>query len=108
MHESYFSTIRSFLLDRSTTLVQDDSGIPLKYFTPQKWNLRLFGSYPGPIEIFKKYDQLDLAALYKNSNPPALEFGIGYRHHARESALIVATPKTQPAAEAPAASTPAQ
>jgi hypothetical protein len=108
MHESYFSTIRSFLLDRSTTLVQDDSGIPLKYFAPQKWNLRLFGSYPGPIEIFKKYDQLDLAALYKSSNPPPLEFGIGYRHHARESALIVATPKTQPAAEAPAAPTPAQ
>jgi hypothetical protein len=108
MHESYFSTIRSFLLDRSTTLVQDDSGIPLKYFASQKWNLRLFGSYPGPIEIFKKYDQLDLAALYKSSNPPPLEFGIGYRHHARESALIVATPKTQPAAEAPAAPTPAQ
>ncbi len=48
MHENYFSLIRSFLLKNSLTLVQDDSGIPVSFFTADKWTMRYFGSYPGP------------------------------------------------------------
>ena len=32
-------------------IVQDDSGIPLAYFDPNKWNLRFFGVYLGPIDM---------------------------------------------------------
>ena len=106
MHEGFFSTIRTFLLEHTATLVQDDSGIPAKYFTPGQWNVRLFGSYPGPIEIFKKYAQPDLALLYHDSHPVPLDFGIGYRHYARESNLLVATHKPQFAAPANPAAAP--
>ena len=93
MHTGEFSKVREFLLTHSATLVQDDSGIPVRDFDPAKWSLRYFGAYPGPIETFKQYHQAEMAAAYKSANAPPLPFGIGYRWHARESSLIVATPK---------------
>ena len=39
--------------------------------------LRLFGSYPGPIELFAQYQQPDLASLYRRAHPAELEFGFG-------------------------------
>jgi hypothetical protein len=95
MHESYFSTIRSFLLENSITLVQDDSGIPCSYFTPDAWQMRFFGRYPGPIPLFRGYTQSKLAEYYRTTNPEPLDFGIGYRHRTGESTLMVAT--SQPA-----------
>lgn len=93
MHTGEFSRAREFLLTHSATLVEDDSGIPVKDFDPAKWNLRYFGAYPGPIETFKQFYQTDLAEAYQSAHAPALPFGVGYRWHARESSLIVATPK---------------
>ena len=102
MHENYFATIRSFLLKNSLTLVQDDSGIPVSFFAPDQWVVRYFGSYPGPIDLFKKDFQPLLDAEYKKSHPIPLEFGIGYRHYASQSTLILATHKLpQQSAQAP-------
>jgi len=93
MHESYFSAIRGFLLDNTSTLVQDDSGVPVSFFTADAWQMRYFGSYPGPIALFKNCYQPKLAEAYRTTHPEPLEFGIGYRHHAGESTLMVATRK---------------
>ncbi len=90
MFEEGFATIRNFVLDHSDTIVQDDAGIPLSYFNPDKWNIRLFGNYIGPIEIFKQHYQPKLTELYQQSNPPPLEFNFGYRWNYKESNLIVA------------------
>ncbi len=90
MHESYFSSVRSFLLENTATLVQDDSGIPCAFLPPEQWELRLFGSYPGPIPLFHNYTQPRLADLYRRMDPVPLDFGIGYRHRRGESTLIVA------------------
>ena len=51
LFENGFGTIRNFILDHSNMIVQDDSGIPLAYFDPNKWNLRFFGVYLGPIDV---------------------------------------------------------
>lgn len=93
MHIDAFHSARDFLLSHSKTLVQDDSGIPLRDFDTARWNLRFFGSYPGPIEIFKQHAQPDLARMYQTSNPAPLGFSFGYRWQPRDSTLIVATPK---------------
>ena len=93
MHTGEFSTVRGFLLTHSATLVEDDSGIPVKDFDAAKWSLRYYGAYPGPIELFKQYQQPELAEFYRVSHAAALPFGFGYRWHAAESSLIVATPK---------------
>src|SRR5213082_248066 len=60
-----FATIRNFILAHSNRIVQDDSGIPLAYFDPNKWNLRLFGVYLGPIDLFKQHYQPRLQGLYQ-------------------------------------------
>ncbi len=91
MFENGFSRVRDFLLQRSKAIVQDDSGIPISAFDPGRWLLRYFGSYAGPIELFKQYYQPQLYGLYQQSNPAPLSFGIGYRWNPRQSTLIVAT-----------------
>jgi hypothetical protein len=93
MFQAGFENVRNFLLSHSSALIEDDSGIPLKDFDPSTWNLRLFGSYTTPIDLFKEHYQPDLAALYNQSHPPALEFGIGYRWSRSRSTLILAQRK---------------
>ena len=90
-HEDQFSTIRNFLLDQSDMIVQDDTGIPYHFFDPRLWQVRLYGNYQPPIDIFKQYFQPDLADAYSHSHPQELPFGIGYRGwDPRKSALLVA------------------
>ena len=93
MFEEGFATIRNFILGHSNRIVQDDAGIPLAYFDPNKWNLRLFGNYLGPIELFKQHYQPRLQELFARSNPPPLDFGFGYRWNYKEANLIVAERK---------------
>ena len=90
LFENGFGTIRNFILDHSSTILQDDAGIPLAYFNRDKWNLRLFGSYNGPIETFKQHYQPQLRELYDQSSPPPLDFGFGYQWNYQVSNLIVA------------------
>jgi hypothetical protein len=89
MFEDGFNRIRNFVLDHSNTIVQDDAGIPLAYFNRDKWSIRVFGNYIGPIEIFKQHYQPKLTELYEQSNPPPLSFNFGYRWNYKESNLIV-------------------
>src|SRR5206468_2640716 len=69
MFENGFAAIRNFILEHSNRIVQDDSGIPLAYFDPNKWNVRLFGVYLGPIELFKQHHQPRLQELFQQGNP---------------------------------------
>ena len=90
-HENGFATIRNFLIDQSDILVQDDSGVPFHFLDPAQWQIRLYGDYQPPIDIFKQYYQPDLADAFARSNPEPLSFGIGYRGwDPKKSALIVA------------------
>ena len=89
MFEEGFNRVRNFILDHSSTIVQDDAGIPLANFNADKWNIRVFGNYIGPIEIFKQHYQPKLMELYQQSNPTPLEFNFGYRWNYKESNLMV-------------------
>lgn len=89
-HQETFSQTRNFLIEQSTFIVQDDSGIPLKYFNPDKWLLRPFGDYRTPVRPFESYDQPDLRKLFRSAQPPPLEFGLGYRWRAEEANLLLA------------------
>ncbi|MGH8100869.1 MAG: hypothetical protein ACREIW_06205 [Chthoniobacterales bacterium] len=91
MFESGFNRVRDFVLNHSKIIVQDDAGIPIDRFDRSKWNLRVFGNYVGPIEIFKQFYQPKLNELYNTSNPPLLLFNYGYRWNYQNSNLIVAT-----------------
>ena len=87
-----FSTVQNFLLGNSRAIVEDDSGIPIRAFDPKRWNVRCFGSYSGPIELFKNYYQPSLAAAYAHGNVIPLGFSFGYAWQKEKAVLIVATP----------------
>jgi hypothetical protein len=90
LHGGEFSTVRNFLLERSGTILQDDTGIPVSYFDREKWQLQPFGRYDVPIPIFAHQYQPQLADLYRVGNPIPLDFGIGYRPSLQGSNLLLA------------------
>jgi hypothetical protein len=102
MHKPHFSDIRQFILDQSLAVLQGDSAIPLKHFDPSVWNLRFYGTYAGPIPLFRNCYQADMATIYKGRQDiQPLPFGIGYRHRARTSNLMFASKKVKVLARDP-------
>jgi hypothetical protein len=93
MYEGRFDAVRSFLLSDSLAILEDDSGIPVKYMTQDKWTLRFFGSYTGPINLFKQYYQPELRQYYEASSPKTLTFSFGYQWNRHNSTLILAVRK---------------
>jgi hypothetical protein len=79
LHNPQFSTIRNLLTEESNLILQDDSGIPLKFIKPDDWKVRAFGVYDGPISLFSSKYQSDMKRLYVSSDPLGLPFGVGYK-----------------------------
>jgi hypothetical protein len=93
MHGEGFSGVRNFLLDRSSVIVQDDSGIPLHAFR-KPWALEFHGRFIPHGETFGKYDQKALAEIYKRSPPPPeLGFAFGYWWQQERGILMLARRK---------------
>jgi hypothetical protein len=87
LHSGNFTTVRNFLLANSATIIQDDSGIPLAYYSPKKWRFFPFGHYAGPIAEFPGRYQEQYAELFRRAQP--MDFGIGYRWRTYESNLLL-------------------
>jgi hypothetical protein len=90
LHNGNFSWTRKMILNKSNFILQDDSGIPLK-FVDSTWNKSFFGTYDKPIPLFKNKFQEDLRLAYSptNSNVKPLPFGIGYDYKLNESNLML-------------------
>jgi hypothetical protein len=87
LHSGNFTTVRDYLLANSATIIQDDSGIPLVYYSTRKWRLFPFGRYNGPIAEFPGRYQEQYAELFRRAQP--MDFGIGYRWRSHESNLLL-------------------
>jgi hypothetical protein len=105
-HSGNFTTVRDFILANSSTIIQDDSGIPLAYYSPKKWRFFPFGRYAGPIAEFPGRYQESYAELFRRAQP--IDFGIGYRWRAHESNLLlsVRTSPDEPLADATSSTEP--
>ncbi|MDP1745701.1 MAG: hypothetical protein Q8L90_09000 [Bacteroidota bacterium] len=99
MHQKDFSMIRKSILDHSSIVLQDDSGIPLKYFTDknpngleQTWSeLTFYGAYKEPIRLFKNFYQEELKKNYADTTKTKpLLFRIGYQTQTNKSNLLLA------------------
>jgi hypothetical protein len=87
MHNNIkYNKIRSTILDYSCFIIQDDSGIPLKYFKNNEWNVSLHGVYDKPISKFSYRMQIDLKEAYKKSTG-ILAFHYGYGHGKKSNLL---------------------
>ncbi len=93
MHTGDFSTIRNAILDGSRIILQDDSGIPLRYFDAGKWSMRFYGAYAPPLDLFKQHYQPEMAAVYSRIAQKPLDFGAGYAWNPKTANLLLATRK---------------
>jgi hypothetical protein len=87
-----FSDVRSFILARSSSILQDDTGVPLRFFGAD-WTLQPFGNYVRPIPIFAHMYQPRIAELFRKVPHGPLPFGVGYRYRPNQSSLVLATKK---------------
>ncbi len=96
MHKSYFSKVRNLVLERSNYLLQDDSGIAMKYFPKSDWQLTYYGTYKRPINLFAKQYQPELTTAYHDTLHRArpLPFGTGYNWRQTDSNLLLAKRRT--------------
>jgi hypothetical protein len=91
MHNDSFSTVREFLLTHTASIVQDDTGVPVRFLRSDDWELRPFGRYLGPIGLFSGRYQRQLADVFRANRAKPISFGVGYRWRPNESNLLLAT-----------------
>jgi hypothetical protein len=91
MHNTSFSNIRDAILNQTKSVVQDDSGIAIKYILQhhQKWTFLFYGKYTAPIQMFKNQYQADLDSLYKTTGSKPLGFGLGYNYRDKNSNFMI-------------------
>ena len=92
-HSNNFSNIRAFLLKHSSTIVQDDTGVPFRYFDLTGWDLKPFGTYMRPIPKFHGKYQRDLHSFFEKRHARPLQFSFGYRWKQHSSNILLAIRK---------------
>ena len=93
----------SFLSSQSRlpSVLQDDSGIPFRFFWNGGWRCWFFGTYSGTLDIFAKYYQSDLHDRLCRAGRGLLpcRFGTGLQWRAGESNLLLAVRQQAPRPE---------
>ncbi|MCW5979750.1 MAG: hypothetical protein KIT09_16845 [Bryobacteraceae bacterium] len=89
-HQDGFSAIRGEILARSAAVLQDDSGIPYRFFAPGAWRVQVYGEYSRPYGSFRWLKQADLKAAYASPGRKPLKFAIGYGYSRAPSNLLLA------------------
>lgn len=94
MYNRNFDDIRSIIMNRSTHVITESSGIPYHFFASdtENWKVDLYGEYTEPIPMFANRCQPDLKAAIKKNRTGDLTFRYGYNSF--RSHLIFATRKT--------------
>jgi hypothetical protein len=105
-HHPEFSVIRSLVLDNANLILQDDSGMPFKYLTPDTWKIQLYGGYTQPYGQFRYWAQKDMAKAYTQPGVKPLPFRIGYGYSVIPSNELVAR-RIHPLGSAEAVAAPA-
>ena len=85
MHKAYFSRIRNLIVAQSLAILQDDSGLPYFAIDTSIYNVKLYGAYKKPIDLFAKHFQENLKYAYDSLKSKKIPFGIGYQFRRNES-----------------------
>ncbi|MCX6562486.1 MAG: hypothetical protein NTU60_02645 [Candidatus Aminicenantes bacterium] len=89
LHYGTFNNIRNIILRKSRFILEDDTGIPLRYFKPAEWDAQLYGEYIKPVSDFKGVDQLDLEEAYKDPvRVKKLPFHLGYHWGTNKDSIL--------------------
>jgi len=88
-HKPEFSIIRNQILANSAAVLQDDSGIPYKYFQTASWKTQLYGDYNRPYGSFRWLEQPDLRKAYAAPGTKPLSLHVGYGYSKIASNLLL-------------------
>ncbi len=88
LHMDDFTAHKDFLVAHAGTVLQDDSGVPLRDLPQESWQLRTFGTYTQTLPTYREWFQEDLKAVYEQSGIQPLPFAIGYHSKIGGSCLI--------------------
>ncbi len=96
LHAGFMSNMRTLILNNSSSVIQDDTGIPYKFFEEGKFETKLYGQYTRPVEDFPYLSlQKPLQeAFHKDSlNVKKLPFHLGYHWGSKKDVIIFAKKK---------------
>ena len=92
LHVDIFSIIRDIVVEQSDKILQDDTGLPFKYFATNNFEVRLFGNYSRTINIYSEKFQPALEKALRNEKQDKnIPFKFGYNKQFGETILIFAT-----------------
>lgn len=90
MHMKEFGWMRNTVLNTSRAVLQDDSGVPFKFYKKSDWAANLFGQYVGPYgESFATFKQPELNKAYESMPLQLLDFSFGYGYAKIPSHLML-------------------
>ncbi len=93
LHGSNFAKIRGAILGSTHFLLQDDSGLPFRFFGDEGWDVRLYGRYTNAIKDFNGTIQSDLDEAYQAQEVRPLPFKFGYHWGDQYSNVQIAVRK---------------
>jgi hypothetical protein len=100
LHTSEFSRMRNLLLKRSRLILEDDSGIPLRFLKSPEWSITLYGKYSKPVKDFNYGFQPDLEkAFASDPNVKPLPFSFGYHWADGAASVLLAVRSTAPSTQ---------
>ncbi|MGP8216433.1 MAG: hypothetical protein ACLQQ4_12760 [Bacteroidia bacterium] len=99
LHNPTFKVMRDAVLNKSMSIIQDDTGVPYRYLPAKDWTLTFYGSYVMPVSSFPKgFFQADLQKAYHISDSlkqvKKLPFSLGYHWSSNYQNLIKAERKS--------------
>ena len=91
LHWRQCKGLREYILENSNLVLQDDTGVPFRFFRNAEWQVSLFGAYSRPDRPFRREYQPDLAeAFHAPANVRQLGFSLGYGAGRRPSSMMLA------------------
>jgi hypothetical protein len=93
MHAEDFSFIRNIVFEKSSSILQDDSGIAYRFFDKNTWKIKLYGKYMRPGKEFSWINETDLAKAYEDPSITPVPFTLGYNWRTQAINLLYAVRK---------------
>lgn len=97
LHANFMANMRKLILKNSGTIIQDDTGIPFKYFEEgNKFNIKLYGQYSQPVKDFPYLIlQKPLKEAFHRDSLTVgkLPFHLGYHWQSKKDVIIFAKRK---------------